>query len=64
MSEKTGLDLAKEAAGGANALGRLLGITGQAVAKWEKIPAERVPEVGRLTGISRADLRPDLWGAP
>lgn len=28
------------------------------------IPAERVLEIERLTGISRYDLRPDVFGPP
>tara|TARA_R110002110_G_scaffold53331_4_gene154128 strand:- start:1403 stop:1600 length:198 start_codon:yes stop_codon:yes gene_type:complete len=31
--------------------------------KWaDKIPAERVLQVEAITGISRAELRPDLFG--
>jgi DNA-binding transcriptional regulator YdaS (Cro superfamily) len=41
-----------------------LGITRGAVATWRRIPAERVAEVSRITGISRLELRPDLYEAP
>lgn len=41
-----------------------LGIERGAVAMWKKIPPERVPEVERITGIPRHQLRPDLWEAP
>jgi len=49
-------------AGGMHALGRKLGITHQAIAQWRRVPAERVLEVERLTGISRYRLRPDVFG--
>lgn len=38
-----------------------LGITHGAVSQWRRIPAERVLDVERLTGISRHELRPDLY---
>lgn len=38
------------------------GITHGAVAQWEKIPPERVLGVERVTGISRHELRPDIYG--
>lgn len=43
-------------------LARGLGITHAAVRQWgDRIPAERVVEVERLTGIPREALRPDLY---
>lgn len=54
---------AKEIAGGPAALAKVIGgISPQAVSQWKKIPAERVLEVERCTGISRYDLRPDVFG--
>lgn len=39
-----------------------LGITHAAVRQWgERVPAERVVEVERITGIPREALRPDLY---
>jgi DNA-binding transcriptional regulator YdaS (Cro superfamily) len=38
-----------------------LGLTRASVVKWEKVPAERVVEIERITGISREELRPDLY---
>jgi DNA-binding transcriptional regulator YdaS (Cro superfamily) len=49
-------------AGGLHALGRKLGISHQAVSQWRRVPAERVLDVERLTGISRYQLRPDVFG--
>jgi hypothetical protein len=50
-----GLKLAIEAAGSARRLAAKL-----AVQQWERIPAERVIEVERLTLVPRERLRPDL----
>jgi DNA-binding transcriptional regulator YdaS (Cro superfamily) len=40
---------------------RELGLTRAAVTKWQKVPAERLLEVERITGIPREQLRPDLY---
>jgi DNA-binding transcriptional regulator YdaS (Cro superfamily) len=37
-------------------------ITPQAISQWDKVPAKRVLEVERITGISRHKLRPDVFG--
>jgi len=44
-------------------LAALLKVSPQAISKWKngRIPAERVLEIERLTGVSRHDLRPDLY---
>ena len=39
-----------------------LGITHGAVSQWSRVPAERVLDVERVTGISRHELRPDIYG--
>ena len=41
-----------------------LNISPGAVSQWDRVPAERVLEIERLTGISRHDLRPDVFGPP
>lgn len=41
---------------------RELGINRSAVAQWKKVPAERVLDVERITGIPRHQLRPDVFG--
>jgi len=38
-----------------------LGISGQAVHKWEVVPLQRVLEVERALGIPRRELRPDIF---
>ncbi|SEE13102.1 Putative antitoxin of toxin-antitoxin system, YdaS/YdaT [Pseudomonas coleopterorum] len=55
---------AAEAAGSQSALARVLGCTPQNIQRWcatGRIPAERVLTVERATGISRHELRPDLY---
>ena len=61
LSNKQGLKIAIKTAGGLRALARLLGITHQAVAQWDKIPAERILEIERVTGVPRGVLRPELF---
>ena len=54
----------KEAAanlGGVTKLSTALGLSRAAVSGWHRVPAERVLEVERLTGVSRHVLRPDLY---
>ncbi|MEJ6656893.1 MAG: YdaS family helix-turn-helix protein [Pseudomonas sp.] len=55
---------AAEKAGGQSALAKLLGITSQAVNKMcasGRVPAERVLAIEEATGVSRHELRPDLY---
>lgn len=42
-------------------IARLLGISRAAFWHWRRVPAERVIDVERVTGIPREDLRPDLY---
>lgn len=41
-----------------------LGVTRAAVAKWRQVPASRVLKVAELTGLTRHELRPDLYPEP
>jgi DNA-binding transcriptional regulator YdaS (Cro superfamily) len=57
------LSEAKERAGGAVGLASKLGdLTPQAVSLWKRVPAGRVLDVERITGVSRHELRPDIFG--
>lgn len=58
------LERAKQAIGGATALSRAMNsiVTPQAVSQWKKVPGDRVLEVERITGVSRHELRPDIFG--
>ena len=42
-------------------LAEALGISPGAITQWDRVPAERVIEIERLTGIPRHELRPDLY---
>lgn len=57
------LTKAKEAAGGTVALARAIGLRSQAVSQWFRVPAARVLDVERVTGVSRHELRPDVFGS-
>lgn len=37
-------------------------LTSQAISQWKKVPAGRVLQVEALTGLSRHELRPDVFG--
>lgn len=50
-----------EAAGGAAALARLLGIKQPSVFGWKEVPAKRVVAVEAATGVARERLRPDIF---
>ena len=39
-------------------------LTVQAVSQWTDVPADRCLEIEAVTGISRYDLRPDIFGKP
>ena len=58
---KEALERAIKRAGGVAALAAPLGITAQAVSQWDEVPPLRVIAVERATGVSRSELRPDLY---
>jgi DNA-binding transcriptional regulator YdaS (Cro superfamily) len=49
-------------AGGVIALSKKLGLSRAAVSQWKRVPAEQVLKVEALTGVSRYDMRPDVFG--
>lgn len=58
------LDVVRRAAVAVGGFGRLAGslrITRQALYQWERVPSARVLEIERVSGVSRHDLRPDLY---
>lgn len=60
---KTICEQAIELAGGPKKLSEAIGaLTPQAVSQWKRVPADRAIAVEALTGISRHDLRPDIFG--
>ena len=62
------LENAKAAVGGSSGLARAISeatgypITPQAVGQWRVVPPTRVLAVEKITGISRYELRPDIYG--
>lgn len=44
------------------ALARELEISPSAISMWEKVPAERLGAIARVTGIAPEELRPDIFG--
>jgi TorA maturation chaperone TorD len=59
-----GLDRALDAAGGVAELARKIGISQPSISNWSKVPAQRVVAVETATGVSRGQLRPDLYSEP
>ncbi|MFL5107235.1 MAG: molecular chaperone TorD family protein [Xanthobacteraceae bacterium] len=59
----SGLDEAIRVVGGVSELARKLGISQPSVSGWTRVPIERVGAVEDATGVDRATLRPDLYGA-
>jgi len=49
-------------AGGAPVIARELGLTRQAVNKWDEVPSKHVLAIEKLSGVTRYELRPDLYG--
>lgn len=61
MQPSDPVKLAAEKAGGIVKLSLALGLSRGAASQWRRIPAERVLEVERVTGIPREILRPDIY---
>ena len=59
-----GMDIIRARRGLMTKVAAGLGIHRSAVAMWTVVPAERVVEVERITGIPRHQLRPDLHLSP
>lgn len=61
----TALQTAIDRFGGQSALARHIGVSQQSVSKWVRrrkpLPPEHVIAVETATGISRHDLRPDIY---
>lgn len=52
---------AEKAGKNLTALAKALGVTRAALHQWRRVPAERVLELERVTGVSRHDIRPDIY---
>lgn len=67
MDENEPLHRAIDAAGSQQRLAEFLGIRSASISEWKargRVPAERVLAVEECTGISRHELRPDVYGPP
>jgi DNA-binding transcriptional regulator YdaS (Cro superfamily) len=58
---KQGLELALARCKGAYGLAKATGVSYQAIQKWRRVPAERVHDVEKASGVPRHLLRPDLY---
>jgi len=61
---RTAVKTAGKAVGSMSQLARVLGLSSAAIAQWKRIPAERIIEIERVTGVRREVLRPDLYQGP
>ena len=55
------LDRAIKTAGSSAALAAAIGVTPQAVSQWRRTPMLQTLKVEKATGVSRHELRPDLY---
>ena len=51
-----------ELMGGARKVAERFSVSAQAVYKWQQVPGNKVLEIERETGVSRHELRPDIFG--
>lgn len=58
---ETLLDYLKAERGRLKSLAEAIGVTPAAIPQWNKVPADRVVEIEKATGIPRQTLRPDLY---
>ncbi len=61
MTPKEAIAAAASNVGSKAALARHLGLTRAAISQWQSVPPHHVLTVERLSGISRHELRPDLY---
>ena len=59
---KKAADRAIAAVGLPSDMAKALGITRQAVIQWIQVPVKHIEKVEELTGYSRYELRPDVYG--
>lgn len=64
MTKKRAVKEAVSRAGGLTKLGRILGITPQAVEQWDQIPVGQVLKIEKALGIPRHEQRPDFYPPP
>lgn len=62
--QPTPIARAVAAVGSVKALAEKLGVKPQAISQWRQAPAERVLAIEAASGVSRHELRPDIYPAP
>lgn len=55
------VEVAAKKVGGLAELGRLMGISRNAFYRWREVPPKRVLQLEKISGISRHEMRPDLY---
>lgn len=67
MEQKTALGKAIASVGSQAALAKAIGISQQAISYWikkgDRVPAEYVLHVEKASGVSRHELRADIFGS-
>jgi DNA-binding transcriptional regulator YdaS (Cro superfamily) len=58
------VDEAVRREGSLKIVARRLEITTQAISQWERVPSHHVLALEEMSGISRHELRPDVFGPP
>jgi DNA-binding transcriptional regulator YdaS (Cro superfamily) len=66
LTPSEALETAIRIGGGPSVVASELGVSRQALWKWQEAPAHRVADLERLSRgkVSRHELRPDLFGSP
>ena len=59
---ETVLERVVVAVGSRKAIAREIKVSYQAVCKWRRVPERHCKKLERLTGISKHEMRPDIWG--
>ncbi len=62
MNRDPVIERVADTVGGIVSLSLALGLSRGAVSQWKKVPAAWVLEIERMSGISRYELRPDVFG--
>lgn len=62
MKQTISIEEVIKTAGGPAALARELKISTAAVSQWRRVPIDRVLKIEEITGLSRHQLRPDVYG--
>lgn len=59
MKDEILFEIFKAASRGA--IANFLGISRPAVSQWKRVPSQHVIALEKFTGISRSDMRPDIY---